>query len=102
MEDQPIPIPPAPKLQSGLERPYARNRRQDRVVANRRQVRYAQQGLAANGSIAVQLPDRLHEPNISHSFLRQVSRPTLLTGDSGRCPAFRATPEGIAGTANAT
>jgi hypothetical protein len=63
-------------------------------------VRDAKEGLAADGAIPEQLPDRLHVPDVREKFLRQVPWTTLGGGYSGGFAPMGATPERAATARN--
>jgi hypothetical protein len=60
----------------------------------------AKEGLAADGAIPVQLPDRLHVPDVRETFLRQVPRTDFGAGHSDGFVPLGATPERVATARN--
>ena len=91
-------MPNRQRAQPSLERPYTRNGRQHRVVAQRRQMRNAEQCLDPDGTIPVQLPDRLHVPDVGKAFLRQIVGSAVGAGHCGGLAGPGTTPERVAST----
>src|ERR1035441_2937353 len=84
MDDQIIAIfPLGQRAQPGFERPHSRDWSQYGIVTQRHQARNAHEGLAAYRAVPVELPYRLHVPDICETLLRQV--PWTAFGGGHRC-----------------
>src|SRR5579872_7288062 len=103
VENQPAPgLATGQRTKTGFERPDAGDWCEQGVVAQCHHMRYTNKRLAADGAVAVQLPNRLHVANVSDTLLGQPSGGTLGRGHSRAFATGRTAPKRIAAARNAT